>query len=224
MKKLLYEHWYKKRVNKIINLFGEDWFANKKILELGAAHGDIGIEFLKLGSSVLFTDARQEYLDTIISTLAEKSYTPKTLLLDQNTEYNIAENFDLVLHLGVLYHLKNWKEDLKCALSHTNTMILETAVMPKNVIDQVKENKTTSQYGPVNNEFVQFTQESVEKVLTDLGCKYIRFDNAELNYKFSPDTVEIRISHIYDWNYNTAWTYNIPNHEVHYRRMWLVLK
>ena len=38
------------------------------------------------------------------------------------------KKFDLILHLGTLYHVENWRNDLKCALRHGDLMILETMV------------------------------------------------------------------------------------------------
>ena len=58
----MFKDWTEKRVRKIISIFGKDWFHHKKILELGACHGDVGLEFLKLGADVLFTDARESNL------------------------------------------------------------------------------------------------------------------------------------------------------------------
>ena len=80
---LFYEDWYKKRVSKIINIFGQDWFAGKNILELGACYGDIGIELTKLGAEVTFADAREENLDVIKNKFKIYNYSPNLLLLNQ---------------------------------------------------------------------------------------------------------------------------------------------
>ena len=59
------------RVQKIISIYGSDWFKGKSILELGACHGDIGIEFIKLGAEVTFCDIREENLNEIINSLRQ---------------------------------------------------------------------------------------------------------------------------------------------------------
>ena len=131
MKRIFYDEWKNKRVNKIENIFGRDWFCGKSVLELGAAHGDIGIHFLKLGADVLFADVRIEHLRNINQKLFELNHNTKTIVLNQNKRYDLERKFDLILNTGVLYHLENWKQDLECAMNHTNVMILESVVSMK---------------------------------------------------------------------------------------------
>lgn len=232
MKHLFYEDWTKKRIQKIINIFGNDWFKQKEILELGASHGDIGIELLKLGSKVHFVDVRQELLETITSTLSNYNFNATTSLINQNNDYSLNKRFDLVLNLGVLYHLENWKNDLRCALSHSNMMILESKVSPfegsKDALIDIPDYdssvfKFNYNYGSHDCKTPIFTQESIENELTNLGCKFIRFDNKELNSDgwINEDYLG---SHVYDWTYDKNEKLEVnKNVFVHYRRMWLVL-
>lgn len=212
---LFYQAWTNKRVKRIVDIFGASWFNDKTILELGAAHGDIGIEFLKLGADVTFSDARYEHLNSIGDKLNEFSFRPNTQLINQNRPYELGKNFDLVLHLGVLYHIENWKQDLECALNHTNTMILETMVSPSPVTDNPL-------YGTYKCKSPELTQEGIEQHLTDLGCKFIRYDTAELDSVGQWLTPDIKNNHYYSWgkNYITTNTSDMN----HYRRFWLVLK
>ena len=214
MKRVYYDEWKDKRVNKIQNTFGRDWFCGKSVLELGAAHGDIGLHFLKLGADVLFADVRIEHLRTINQKLFELNHNPKTIVLDQNKRYDLDRKFDLILHTGVLNHLDDWKQDLECAINHTNLMILESMVSVKNYVSN-------------------FSQEDVENHLSDLGCKFFRFDTSDLNTDWSWDSdllgVNLLTKHIYDWNYEQyEMGYYKINHSkkdnIHFRRMWLVLK
>lgn len=229
MKQLSYEQWFKKRTERIIKIFGSDWFALKNILELGACHGDIGVELVKLGSNVLFSDARQENLNEIYSKLPFK---PKTLLLNQNFSYYLNKKFDLVLHLGLLYHIENWKNDLRCAMDHSNLMILETSVNPIRGSDDYFDGMSNYAYEGVNCLHPVFTQESVEQELTDIGCKFFRFDTSELDCDWAWLNSESMIRHVYSWNYDNYKNYlledyrgtNVGKHRVHFRRMWLVIK
>ncbi len=223
MKHLFYENWYKNRVNKIIDIFGKSWFKQKEILELGSCHGDIGIKLLELGSKVHFSDVRQEYLDTIISRLKEYNFNPTVSLINQNNDYSFNKKFDLVLNLGVLYHLDNWKNDLKCSLSHSNIMILESKVCPIRNTKDTTIDTFNFNYGSYNCKTPVFTQESVENELTNLGCKFIRFDDSALNCNgwFNENFLDL---HIYDWTYEKyeRGVYNIGSN-IHFRRFWLVL-
>jgi SAM-dependent methyltransferase len=221
MKHLFYDEWKNKRVSKILNIFGKNWFKKKEILELGCAHGDVGFEFLKLGSNVVFSDAREEFIKGIRDKISEYNYKPDCALVDQNKDYNFNKKFDLVIHMGVLYHLENWENDLKCALSNTDAMILETIVGTKNGFYINNENY---KYDSYSKRVSIFTQENIEEHLKSLGCKFIRFDDPELNcsgWLYNGEYIE----NIYDWDY---WNYEIrmenTKGRIHHRRMWLVLK
>ena len=213
MKHLFYEEWKNKRVKKIESIFGRDWFCGKSILELGAAHGDVGLHFLKLGAEVIFTDIREEYLQSIKNKVKDLHYTAYTLRIDQNERYDLGHKFDLVIHMAVLYCLENWRQDLECAMKHTDCMILDTAF---------------------NKEGTAFTQEDVEGHLKDLGCKFIRLDTSDLNTDWSWLTNGQMIKHKYDWTHKSL-EYQKPNsnflnsqlppkHDVWLRRFWIVLK
>lgn len=215
MKYLFYEDWANKRIDRVVSIFGKGWFNGKTVLELGAAHGDIGIELLKLGADVTFSDVRQEHLTSISNNLKQYNFTPKTICFNQNEKYDLGKKFDLVLHIGVIYHVENWKQDLECALNHTSTMILESAVYPTD------KHMRHPVYGPFKCENPQFTQEEIEEHLTSLGCKFIRFDIPELDCMGGWLTSDMRNNHLYSW---TKERENIIGEMDHYRRFWLVLK
>lgn len=215
MKHLFYEDWTKKRIDRIVNIFGKEWFNNKSVLELGSAHGDVGIEFLKLGADVTFSDIRQEHLDSIESKLKEFAFKPKTICFNQNDVYDLHTKYDLILHLGVLYHIENWKQDLECALNHTKIMILESAVYPS---DRRMKHPV---YGPYKCENPRLTQDGIENYLTELGCKFIRFDITELDSVGGWFNQDFKDNHIYSWHSPRENTERGTNH---YRRFWLVLK
>jgi len=227
MKHPFYDEWFNKRLNKIVNILGRDWFPKKSILELGSCHGDFGISFMNMGSSVTFCDARNEHLSTIESKIPIKS---PIIQLNQNFPYDLGKKYDLVIHLGLLYHIENWKQDLECALNHTNLMFLESIVCPDNSVEDSFCEGSNYQYDEYNCKHPIFTEKSVEKTLFDLGAKFIRFDSADLNtYGWSSD--DVMLQNIYNWNDNNYMMYqyeaNISKqieHRIHYRRFWLVLR
>jgi hypothetical protein len=227
MNHVFYEQWCNSRVNKIIDVLGNDWFPGKQILELGACHGDIGIPLLKLGADVTFSDVREENLQVIKDKFTYEDFVPKTIELNQNFEYNLNKKYDLVLHLGTLYHVENWKQDLQCALNHSNIMFLETVVSPfENMPDMLRDGGNYK-YDGYNCKEPLFTQESVEKTLTELGCKFIRFDNQSLNSNWNWLNTDSLIKNVYDWNYDNVKLYTLntkTNQMVHFRRMWMVIK
>ena len=228
MKSFCYDEWSKKRSKKIISILGKNWFRRKSILELGSCYGDIGIELLKLGSNVTFSDVREENLSEIRNKLLTVGFEPTIENINQNNFYNLNKKFDLVLHLGVLYHIENWQQDLKCALSHTNMMILESSVYPE--VKELEYNFSHPKYGAYGCKEPYLTQESIEEELKNLGCKFIRFDDPSLNCDWNwihNSTGMLR--NIYDWNHDDYFKglYNDPGNDMMYitsfRRMWLIL-
>ena len=220
MKHLFFEEWKNKRVKKIIDIFGKNWFKNKTILELGAAHGDVGIEFLKLGADVTFSDVRIEHLESIAEKLKQYNYTPKLALIDQNNEYDFGQKFDLVIHMGVLYHVHDWKNDLKHALSHSDIVILESALREHDVKSYLVDETILSEYDASTKKYSGFTQESVELELKKYDCKFLRIDDPELNCQGY--FTNHMIYHKYDWKSISQLDENADR--TFYRRMWLILK
>jgi hypothetical protein len=225
MNRLFYDEWKQKRLEKIISLFGRDWFAFKRVLELGACYGDIGFELMKLGAEVTFTEGRQKNIDALEHIFKQYNIKPNVKLLDQNELYTFDRTFDLTLHMGVLYHIENWQQDLKCALNTSKIVLLETVVNPKRedgakLISVVPDDE----YEGMSNKCALLTQETIEDYVSSLGCKFVRLDTADLNTSWSwLDTMQIR--NVYDWKYRNVSMYNNPasNCQVHYRRMWLIL-
>jgi len=233
MNHYFYNEWKNNRIDRIESILGSDWFLGKKILELGCGDGNIGEHFLKKGSLVKFTDAREEHLKTVKEKLSQFNLEADCELLDQNNEYKFDEKFDLILHMGLLYHVKNWKQDLECAMKNTDLMFLETMVNPIRGIDNYTENidpgdgSKPYKYMGVDYEQPRFTQESIENYLTKIGCRFFRFDTSELNTEWcwSHDNHFIRI--VYDWNYDSFITLpDIKNVDkvVHPSRFWMVFK
>lgn len=230
MKSLFYKKWYKSRVKKIINIFGKSWFQNKEILEVGCAHGDIGIEFLKLGSNVVFTDERIEFLESVDKNLKNLyNYSSEFALIDHDKDYDFNKKFDLVIHMGLLYHLQNWRNDIKNALKHSNIIILESTVTvnteENNTILYLNDRDLKYDYNTKKNTRSYFTQEEVEKELLINGCKFIRLDDKKLNVE-NQSINDQKISFIYDWNYEkyNSGYYNTYKDNVWFKRFWLVIK
>jgi hypothetical protein len=230
MKHLFFDQWKKNRVNKIVNIFGKDWFPGKKIHEFGCAHGEVGEELLRLGAEVDFSDVREENLDEIHKRFKNNNYIPNTQILDQNKPYELKRHYDLLLHFGLLYTLPNWKQDLECAMKHSNLMMLESIVLPESGVKEtlVEIKSPLQNYTSVADTWAMNTEEAIEKHLTDLGCKYIKFNNRSLNTTGWLDN-RLLLNNVYDWipdinTYDMNHKNNETNKMYFYRRMWLVIK
>lgn len=232
MKVPFYNAWFQKRLKKVVDILGEDWFVGKSILELGACHGDFGLEFIKMGSRVTFCEARIEHLESINKKLCNqfpdinginKDSFAKLVQLDQNYPYVFDYKYDLVLHFGLLIHIENWKKDLECALKTSDLMFLETTVYPNT--NGVKNSNFSYEYGPYNSMQAVFSEDEVEQVLSNCGAKFIRFDSKDLNNS-GWSSHKCILNNVYDWNmYNYEMYYpNNKKDHVNFKRFWLVLK
>ena len=200
-----YIGWRSSRIQKIISIYGEDYFKGKSILELGCGHGDVGDYFSNLGAIVTFAEGRQENLDHIMMVYPDA----ETILLDQDNRWNLSKKFDIIIHWGVLYHLNNWQQDLTSTLEHTNLLFLETEVP-----DSIEPNFELTMYENAKSPDQSLTGKSIrpsadriENYLSELGAAYQRYDDAELN----------SFPHVYDWtvaNTNTQ----LRGH----RRFWII--
>lgn len=210
----LFNEWRVKRVNKLIDILGKDWFKDKKVLELGCAFGNIGFYLESLGSEVTFSDGRQECLNIV----KLKDQNAKTILLDQDTDWNLKEKFDLIVHFGISYHLNNWQQDLKNTIDHAQYVAYETAVNKfSNSVDfKVKDFNRDYEYrGSVNKLGSLPSVYAIESVFKDKQITFKRYDDEDLNHECmiytnqsSKEFKQQDNSIIYLNSWSDAWAYS----------------
>lgn len=216
-----YEEFTKNRIQKIENVFGRNWFGGKTVLELGCGHGDIGKHLYSLGARVTFADARTEYLEKIRDE-NPNFVNAKYGIIDQDDEWMTDEFYDLIIHFGVLYHLQNWKQDLRCTLTHTDKLLLESIVCPtsEHIDNPVQE--VDSGQNAFNGVGSWISEGAIEKELDINSTKFIRLDDSSLNTSWTWD-YDYQVKHVYDWVEPFA-TLSYDDKKIFNRRMWLVLK
>ena len=122
-----YEEWTIKRITKILELYGIDFFKDKNILELGGGHGDIGAFFAELGAKVLCLDGRIQNVN--FSNLKHRKIKNlKCQLFNLENNFSQFGRFDLIFNFGLLYHLKNVDEHLNCCFKMSDDILFETVV------------------------------------------------------------------------------------------------
>jgi hypothetical protein len=123
------EEWRQTRYNIFNAIYPKGYFKNKTVLEVAAAWGHIGNWFYtEHGANVTCTDYYQKWVDVI----QERHPHIRSFILDVNKPWTLDEHFDVLIHMGVIYHQpREIVEDrLKEALQHCNEVIVETdAVM-----------------------------------------------------------------------------------------------
>ena len=201
-----YNTWRQTRIQKVESLFGKEFFKNKTMLELGCGYGDIGMHFDGLGAKVTFAEGRQEHIDVF-----KKRYPDKEIIqLNQEFPWDLERKFDIVIHWGVLYHLNNWQQDLLSLSRHTNLIFLETEVCDSDNEDIDLKLEPSDRYDQEMGSCASRpSANNVEKNLKQLGYKYTRYDDKDLNSGF----------HEYDWEVKNTdtWHYGL-------RRFWVVKK
>jgi predicted RNA methylase len=201
-----YNTWRQVRVQKVESIFGKEFFKGKTILELACGYGDIGMHFDSLGAKVTFAEGRQEHID-----IFKKRYPDKEIIqLNQEFPWDLKRKFDIVIHWGVLYHIDNWQQDLSCVVKHTNLIFLESEVCDSDNEDLDLKPEASDRYDQELGKFASRpSANNVEKNLKQLGYKYTRYDDADLNSGF----------HVYDWEVKNTdtWYHGL-------RRFWVVKK
>ncbi len=122
-----YEDWRVKRINKILEIYGIDYFNNKKILELGGGHGDIGAFFAELGANVLCLEGRIQNVN-FAKLKHHKIKNFKCLQFNLENDFSKFGRFDLIINLGLLYHLKNVEAHLNYCFKMSDDILLESVV------------------------------------------------------------------------------------------------
>lgn len=120
-----YDTWINNRFSVIINvinsIFGIDYLKSKSLLELGAGYGDFGYKFYQLGMDITCIEGRSENLEIL-----QKKHPYFTSFLGDMDKYMIQQKYDVILHCGLLHHMKNIEQNLENCLQNCNMFILET--------------------------------------------------------------------------------------------------
>ncbi len=199
-----YGGWTNSRMKGIEKYIGNDYFKSKTLLDVGCAWGHIGDRFHNLGANVTCADVRQEHLENV-----NRLYPHlKTFRFDGDKD-DIEQSYDIILHWGLLYHLKEIEQHLEKISKKCNVLLLETEVS-----DHLDDNYylTTSESGEdqaYNNVGIRPSPSYVEKILTKNG----------FNYKLILDPILNSDFHHYDWNIT-----NQGNWSNGLRRFWICWK
>lgn len=179
-----YDDWREKRIAAIIDHYGANFFAGKTVLEVGCGYGDIGHAIAELGADVTYSDARPEHLDVLKGRWPDA----KTQVVDLDAGWPFARH-DIVLHIGVLYHLRTPELALRDAIRGGKWLVLETEVVDSSDATRtinVGEDGLDQAFNGVGS---RPSTAYVERVLHDAGCTFTRVTDDRCNAGV----------HVYDW-------------------------
>lgn len=181
----IYMELKKNRVNAIINHYGGRWFSGKRILELGCGHADMGNEFYKLGSIVTVTDARLEHIEAVG---VKYPYLERTVC-DLNKEWPFRRDYDLILNMGILYHLTEFEQMLENCFSSCKNMFIESIVSDSNDPTFVKYIAEKGLDQSFTNMGCRPSEANIERIIRKSHFSFERYFSKDLN---SP-------SNLFDW-------------------------
>jgi SAM-dependent methyltransferase len=146
-----YQIWRVRRIQKILECYGINW-QGKKVVELAAGYGEISGFFAALGADVTCVEGRVHNLN--IARLRLREFNNITFV-QRNLEEDFSDlgRFDLAIHFGLLYHIRNIKGNLCSTARLADDIVLETEVVdsldPKTVItiEQDKRHRDRSLEG-----------------------------------------------------------------------------
>lgn len=116
-----------KRITKILDIYGVEYFRGKSVVELGAGHGNVGAFLAELGAEVLYVDGRRENMN--IAMLKHRSVPSISFTTrDLDGDFSNIGRFDLVIDFGLVYHLRNIKEHVEACFAISDDILLESVV------------------------------------------------------------------------------------------------
>jgi 2-polyprenyl-3-methyl-5-hydroxy-6-metoxy-1,4-benzoquinol methylase len=192
-----YPTWVEKRFlaikNEFNNIFKDpDFFSNKTVLELGALYGYFGTKFHESGSIVTCYEGREENLKV----LRENCPFLNSHLVDCD-KLKLTEKYDIILHAGLLYHLKNVKENLIECLNSCNILILETENINSEENEIVFEAENYSAYCNLSS----LVDSDATDIVSKTSRKYLEtiFEENNFEYILIKDSNLNHSPYIYDW-------------------------
>ncbi len=163
-----YTGWRQQRLQHIQHHYAPDYFRGKTLLEVGAAYGHIGRHFAEVeGAIVTSTDHHQPWVDII----AARNTNVRALRQDLNDPWPFATPFDVIVSMGVLYHLPvtHAEQHLTDCCRNATDLILETDTVnnphPKFIID-IPRPPVCDWWEPVNTNYCRPSIAYVERVLS----------------------------------------------------------
>lgn len=175
-----YKGWIKVRLAFLFDTLSKSTYEYRSVLEVGAGYGDIGRAFANAGAFVTITDGRQDQVDEIRR--RHGSAVQDAYILDLMEEHDYpCTVFDMVLCLGVLYHVPNPRLVIQRMAAVTgSTLVLEGEVLDTKLDTEVRR-KETGYDQSIHGVAVGLSAKRIERYLEEVGFTYKRYDNARLN-------------------------------------------
>jgi SAM-dependent methyltransferase len=187
-----YEEWRMRRINKMLELKGIDYFKDKTILELGGGHGDIGAFFAELGAEVLCLEGRIQNVN-FARLKHRKINNFQCKQFDLEKDFLEWGHFDIIINFGLLYHLKKEKVNnhIKCCIKMSDEIFLETVVLDSMYNTIIDYGDPQGNDEAVNSSGNRMSSSYIENIFEQNEFKIIRCFTKDLdttlhNYSWKP--------------------------------------
>ena len=178
--------WQNNRINFILNLFGKDFFKNKKVLELAPFNGYVGYQFSQLGAQVHGVEGRLENVEYI------KTHYPNIKIEQGDLDCLDWKwgKWDIIINFGLYYHLEKYHyEHLVNCIKNCDLMFFETVVFDSNE-DELFFRDEAGIDQSLTNKGGNPSTLYIENILSRQNVEFKKYCSAELNGN----------SHHYDWS------------------------
>jgi hypothetical protein len=190
-------------MNGIRKYVKDDIIPGKRLFEVGAGYADLGNMFHQMGAIVHSSDARAEHVSVINSRYPHI----QTSTFDCDNDI-LQTKYDIILHWGVLYHIKQVDTHLANICNMCDYLFLETEVInsSENKLINTNESGYDQAFNAVGS---RPSQAYVEQLLDTNDFNYVIIKDPILNSSF----------HTYDWNISNggSWRHGL-------RRYWICWK
>jgi hypothetical protein len=173
-----YLEWRARRINLILSIFPD--LKSKKIIELGAGRGQIGLEFSKLGAKVTFVEGRKSHCNFIEKTNPDSSVFCHDLNLGLNPEV-MKQYFNIGLHFGLFYHLTNPWQSLLEISAISDVVFFETECAGESANNMPVLRSEVGYDQALNQKALRMNPSMIEKQMENWGLKFIRIRSTTLD-------------------------------------------
>lgn len=204
-----YLDWRARRIEKLLEIYGTEYFKGRRVLELGCGHGDIGAFFADLGAEVLCVDGRVRNIN--YAKLRHRA-VPRLSFVQMDLEQDFAAlgRFDLLINFGLIYHLREVDAHLACCFGMADEIVLETVVCdsldPHRIL--FRDERVEVDEEALNGVGSRPSPFYVERLAREAGLEVERHFSADLN---SGNFF------LYDWKHRDD---GAPNDDFGNRRFW----
>ena len=162
--------------SRILNLNQLHSLRGKNVLEFGCFEGIHSVALASLGANVVGVDARPKNLakTCIRAGLYGLSVRPLLLDLDDSSQLEMAGHqglldADVLIHIGVLYHLRNPMQHLRLVLPHVRETILLDTHVSRSDTEVRREFGFKDPFSGVNEESTWVSEKMLNEVLLEFG-------------------------------------------------------